>query len=526
MIFTKHFIVSLIFSCFILSPLFPQATKVEISKNEDGSFEILRGSEPYYIKGGATTNRALFPELAARGGNSVRTWGVDGLTRSLLNDADKNGLTVILGLWMKKEKDGFDYNDEVKVAEQLESFRYFVQQFKDHPALLGWSIGNEVDAGYTNLKVWNAVNDISQMIHQEDTNHITLTITINISVDKANALAERAPDLDLLGVNTYGGITSIRSNIAASNWEKPYIITEWGVNGPWEVVKTPWGAPLELNSTEKANVFLSRYQTHIDPYKTILPGSYAFYWNSKFEGTQTWFGMFVKNETTPMVDVMEYCWTGIWPENKAPDIQNLTINSKLQNQNVKITSKTNNVILTSASDPEGDSLEYEFLILPETGDLMTETIPGATYKSIPGIISQQENGQAIMQFQDIHNHLNLRLYALVRDGKGHIATATFPFQTDFAQDPTSAPFKNAEQNILKAWPNPANDVLYVNLGIKNGSFKLNIRNSTGQIIYSKPVQANVDKVIELKLNDYPPGIYILESQGKEGDFERLLFIIK
>ena len=36
-----------------------------------------------------------------------------------------------------------------------------VERFKDHPALLVWSIGNEAEASYTNLKLWDAINDIA-----------------------------------------------------------------------------------------------------------------------------------------------------------------------------------------------------------------------------------------------------------------------------------------------------------------------------------------------------------------------------
>ncbi len=41
-------------------------------------------------------------------------------------------------------------------------------EYKDHPALMIWSIGNELNHGATNPKVWDAVNEISEMIHEID----------------------------------------------------------------------------------------------------------------------------------------------------------------------------------------------------------------------------------------------------------------------------------------------------------------------------------------------------------------------
>ena len=48
-------------------------------------------------------------------------------------------------------------------------------KYKDHPALLAWIIGNEANLRFKNPKVFDAINDISKMIHQVDPNHPTTT---------------------------------------------------------------------------------------------------------------------------------------------------------------------------------------------------------------------------------------------------------------------------------------------------------------------------------------------------------------
>jgi hypothetical protein len=59
------------------------------------------------------------------------------------------------------------------------------------------------------------------------------------------------------------------------------MVTEWGATGHWEVGTTEWGAPIENNSTVKANYYLERYKTAIEPYKRSVPGILCFFVGSK-----------------------------------------------------------------------------------------------------------------------------------------------------------------------------------------------------------------------------------------------------
>ena len=115
--------------------------KSTIVKLENG-FTILRNGQPYFIKGaGGTSN---LEKLKAYGGNSIRTWNpqqADGI----LHKAQKLGLTVTLGLNVKTERHGFDYDNPVAVAQQKEYIRTIVLKYKDHPARLAWGIGNELN---------------------------------------------------------------------------------------------------------------------------------------------------------------------------------------------------------------------------------------------------------------------------------------------------------------------------------------------------------------------------------------------
>jgi beta-galactosidase/beta-glucuronidase len=101
--------------------------------------------------------------------------------QGVLDSAYKYGLTVLMGLDVSSERHGFNYDDSVAVKKQLDRLREEILKYKDHPALLAWGIGNELNLQYKNPKVWNAVNDISKMIHQLDPNHPTTTVLAGIN---------------------------------------------------------------------------------------------------------------------------------------------------------------------------------------------------------------------------------------------------------------------------------------------------------------------------------------------------------
>ncbi|MGB5361777.1 MAG: glycoside hydrolase family 2 TIM barrel-domain containing protein, partial [Aureibaculum sp.] len=158
------------------SSLVSVPVKVQI-KEDLGKYELLVNNKPFYIKG-AGLEFGKISTLAEHKANSFRTWRTNNGKQSgkeVLDAAYKNGLMVTMGIEVARERHGFDYNDEIAVREQKERIKKEVLEFKDHPALLIWAIGNELNLRATNPKVWDAVNDISKMIHEIDPNHLTTT---------------------------------------------------------------------------------------------------------------------------------------------------------------------------------------------------------------------------------------------------------------------------------------------------------------------------------------------------------------
>jgi hypothetical protein len=398
------------------------AIKVEIKKI-DGSYKLFRGGQPYFIKGAGGTN--YMERLAQYGGNSIRTWD----TRNgddVLNKANKLGLTVTMGLNVARERHGFNYDDTTAVKQQLEKLREQVRKYKDYPALLIWGIGNELNLDYKNPKVWNAVNDIAKMIHEEDPNHPATTMLAGVNKKEIDFIKERCPQLDLISVQVYGGLASVPQQLRNAGWEGPYMVTEWGPTGHWEGLQTSWHASIEETSSEKAAVYKSRYEYSIERDKEKCLGSYVFLWGQKQERTPTWYGLFTeKGEESEVVDVMQFLWSGKWPQNQAPHIYSFQIDNKKVTDNIVLKPGGSYDILATAFDPNNDKLSYRWELLEEATKLGQGGDHEDRPASIENRITNAFGGKATLQSPDKEG--TYRLFVYITDGHNKVATANIPF---------------------------------------------------------------------------------------------------
>lgn len=399
--------------------------KVEIRlEKENGQWQLYRGGKPYYIKG--VGGQTELDRAVAYGANSVRTWGA-GEAIATLDKAHERGLTVLFGLWVGVERQGFDYDDAKAVKAQLERFTEVVKAYKDHPAILMWGIGNENDLFYTDFKVWNAIDDIAKMIKEVDPNHPTMTVTAGLDVAEVQLIKERAPHIDVYGINTYGGLIGIDKEMRAYGWDKPYVITEWGPNGHWEVEKTKWGVPIEQTSTEKAADYMRRYNLGIANDKEMCIGSYVFLWGQKQETTPTWYGLFLEDGSeTEVMDVLEKSWSGKYPDNRSPNIAGMTMNGQKVRESVYVKPRQNVEFKIDTTDPDNDPLKYRWEILPESTDIKS----GGDKESRPEpveIVIKPGSKDGTLNFKAPKKTGAYRLFAYIYDGNGNAATANFPF---------------------------------------------------------------------------------------------------
>jgi hypothetical protein len=382
-----------------------------------GQEGLLRGGEPYFIKGGG--GYGCLKQIAARGGNSIRTWSTRDLGKTL-DEAHALGLTVSAGIWLEDECSWFSYSNPEHCDKQAERVRMEVMPFREHPALLAWGIGNEVEKDGTNIAFWKQLDRLAKLVKELDPAHPTFTAVAGLNQAKVDGLNAHVPHLDFVGINTYGAVFGLRKKLAAMGWQRPWLLTEWGPRGFWEVNKGPGEAPLEQTSTEKAEMIGKAYKEVIFPSGGCL-GSYVFVWGWKFEATATWFGIFThQGETIATADVLQESWSGTKPANRAPTIQ------KLRGVPTDPIAPSGNFFAhVSAEDPDGDPLTWHWMVIPEA-----KKKPNAKKIPMPEPVSD-----VVIQAEEHRVNVQgpakpgiYRLYVWIKDGKGHAATANMPFE--------------------------------------------------------------------------------------------------
>jgi hypothetical protein len=397
-------------------------------KQENGSFQLYVDGKPFYIKGAGLEGGSI-EALAAHGGNAIRTWrtGDHFMTaKELLDKAQAHGLVVCMGLEIGRERHGFDYNDEAAIARQKEYVRQEVLKYKDHPALIAWGIGNELNLHYTNPKVWDAVNDIAAMIHELDPNHLTTTMFAGAGKQEVEYVMTRCPEIDFLSFQIYGDILNLPGYIAKSGWKGAYIVSEWGATGHWEVGKTSWGSPIEQTSHEKAAAYLERYRKVIEADPVHCIGSFVFLWGQKQERTPTWYGMFLESgENTEPADVMQYVWTGKWPANRSPQLKSFSVNQRSAYDNIYLAKGETIFAQALVEDPDGDPLQYLWEIIPEVPeDLQSD---GGDHEQRQKTVHKERTDRADVSIQAPEKAGAYRLFVYAFDGHNNAATANIPF---------------------------------------------------------------------------------------------------
>lgn len=403
---------------------------VSLVKNPDGSFDLNRDGKCYFIKGAATMLNGNgadpeFSQLVAAGGNSVRTWGAadDPL---MFEAAYQKGLTVCAGLWLNRPYE-MDYNDPIQVQQQHDSLINYVNTNKDHPAILLWGVGNEYEGDGSNPNVWKAADQIAATIKEIDPKHPTMTVIAGFSPEKVKSIKAYCPHIDIIGFNSYGGLSVLPDYFEQLDLDRPYIITEYGAKGQWESPTVKLGStdvPLEMTSSEKASYILDNYNTSIvnRSNRTVTKfclGSYAYFWGiePRFANTHTWFEthLYSTYERLNSVDILTKAWKGAYPHDKCPEIEPL-----ISDANGKEVSPGGKYLASVViKDKKNSNLSISWEVRPEIAGV------GQPLDSIAGSIVRQYGRHVIFKVPELEGIY--RLFVYVKDNKGNAATANFPF---------------------------------------------------------------------------------------------------
>lgn len=342
----------------------------------------------------------------------------------VLDAAEPLGLKVVMGLWLAHPRHGFDITDTKAVAEQEQRLRTFVRAHKDHPALLAWGVGNEVETEVADpAPVWALVDRMAAAVKEEDPDHPTMMVVADTGMDRLTPLAACCRSVDLLGINIYAGAyRDLPDRLTTAGIRKPVVITELGALGQWQAGRKPWGAPVELTSRQKAEFF-----TESLPWlrqQSQIVGVFPFLWGEKQEQTATWHSLLMPDGgLTAMTDALTRQWqvmdSGLPPAAPAPDLTGVGINADVFAPGAEVSSTL------AVTDPQGQPLTTTWEVREEATDLRK----GGDAEAVPPLVAVTvlEQGPAVIRFRAPETPGAYRLFATVRNPTGKAATANLPF---------------------------------------------------------------------------------------------------
>ncbi len=436
----RHHIFLILICSFILSRTatgqksdnIPSQVKV---KAEDGAYNFFVNGEKFELKG-VGINYADghdFEALYKAGGNAFRTWTVKNAEEELAA-AKKYGFMVAMGISIGKELYGFDYNDRKAVAKQFKKVKAIIKRYKNHPNVLCWVVGNELNLLFNkngtlrpvNPKVYDSLADIVDFIHKEDPNHpVTITFA-GVIKEHLKVALERCPQIDIVSVQVYGDLENVEERMKNTGIQKPYMITEFGPMGFWEMPKTEWNREIEEVSGPKADGILKRIQKGIiNNASGKCLGGFAFEWGQKQERTPTWYGMFHKDGSqTETIDNLTKLWTGKHPENRAPRVDSILLDGKKATDNIYLKPNQKYTAQLFASDPNNDILTYKWVVSKE---VITRSQGGEKEIEPPRVsveVLKDEDGT--FTFVTPKNG-EYRILGYVYDNKGKAGGGNIPF---------------------------------------------------------------------------------------------------
>lgn len=267
--------------------------------------QLVVNGQPFFIKGvgynpipigrsyayGFSGDREIysrdFPLIRAMGANTIRTWSKVTST-DFLDAAYNNGenpIYVIMGFPVDPTKvSNATYREAV-----IGDFREYVRRFKDHPAVLMWCVGNEVefeiqktwpgDSG--KLRDWySLLNELARAAYEVEGDSYHPVMTSSCEIYFIGDPATGSDDSSLRFVDAWGA-TIFRGRSFEGAFDqfrerssKPLVVTEFGI----DAFDTNAGAEDEVAQAEYASDLLDEL---FNAGGRILGGCY-FEWSDEW----------------------------------------------------------------------------------------------------------------------------------------------------------------------------------------------------------------------------------------------------
>lgn len=391
-------------------------------KETDGQYQIIRNGEPFQIRG--VCGQTKLGLLKSIGGNTIRTYDTTNLA-AVLDSAYAHNLAVIAGIYLPVSTTSWLYGNDTIAEYYNTEIRKVVAKHKDHPALLMWCLGNElIYYDFWDMSFARTYNKFVETIYETDGQHPVTTAIANFSDRAIVNFRLKVPELDLFLFNTFGRLPKLEEDMKPYNmiWDGPFMVGEYGENGPWEAKTTEWGAPLEMNSDEKATRLVYDFKENLPKQNPRFLGGLAFYWGQRQEVTHTWFNYFSEDER---ISAPVYALAALWGNpldgNKPPAIKYFQINGSRAYNSFLFSPGSVHTASFSLHDHENDSLKFEWELLPEDWYFQKANKPLA----VNGLITQAAAGE--ISFKVPEKAGPYRIYAKAYDNHGNFAVANLPF---------------------------------------------------------------------------------------------------
>ncbi|GAA4575203.1 discoidin domain-containing protein [Planotetraspora kaengkrachanensis] len=349
------------------TPAGPSTARVTGSQ---GAWQLTVNGQPYEIRGltyGPPQAAAdgYMRDLKSMGVNTIRTWGVDdAATPTLLNRAAQQGVKVIVGHWLNQ---GADYvNDAAYKTSVKNEIVARVNALKGYQGVLMWDVGNEViltmqDHGLPAAEVEarrvayaKFVNEVAVAVHAADPNHpVTSTDAWTGAWPYYKAYA---PALDLLAVNSYGAIGGVKQAWIDGGYTKPYIVTEGGPAGEWEVPADVNGAPTEPTDPQKRAGYTASWNA-IKAHPGVALGATEFHYGLENDFGGVWLNTFTGGWRRLGYYALRQAYTGQQAANTPPEITSMTVGSQ-----TAVPAGGQFTVSVSAADPQGDPIRYNLMM--------------------------------------------------------------------------------------------------------------------------------------------------------------------
>lgn len=389
-----------------------------------GDWRLTVDGAAYQVRGvtyGPPTDQAdrYLPDLRAMGVNTVRTWGTDATTRPLLDAATANGIKVVNGFWLGQ---GNDYvNDTAYKSSMLDTIVGWVDQYKDDPGVLMWDVGNEVLLNLQNYYSGDQleaerdayaayVDQVAQAIHAADPNHpVTST---DAWTGAWPYYRDHAPHLDLYAVNGYGDACGIRQAWIDGGYDRPYIVTESGPPGEWEVPDDANGVPTEPTDVAKRDGYTRAWRC-ITAHTGVALGATLFNYGVEDDFGGVWYNLLTGGKRRLSYDAVAAAYGGTVPSNTPPVISSMSVDD-----DANVPAGKPFTVRAAATDPDGDAITYSVRFSSKYVDASTALTDAAF----------TDNGDGTFTVTAPQRLGVWKVYVYADDGNGNVGIETVSFR--------------------------------------------------------------------------------------------------